>query len=115
MKMPRIIFFEQIKNQLLDTLSTGMSFLFSRRVNGNGRHATRIGFLFISILSLVACQPSWGAPPSANFFSADPCGDDPRADPRADDHSHASHGRAHAGGVECRTGLGKPGYAGGIA
>jgi len=70
MKMPRIVFFEQIKNQLLDTLSTGMSFLFSRRVNGNGRHATRIGFLFISILSLVACQPSlWGAPPPPPTFS----------------------------------------------
>ncbi len=45
--------------------------IFSRKLEQGGYKITRFGFLSISILSLVACQPTlWGAPPPPPTFAA---------------------------------------------
>ena len=69
--MPPIFIFERIENYLIDSVAPKMDFLFSHKPGNPGRKVTRFGFLFISILSLVACQPSlWGAPPPPPTFTA---------------------------------------------
>jgi poly-gamma-glutamate synthesis protein (capsule biosynthesis protein) len=70
MKKPRIIFFEQITSYFVSTLAPKMSFLYVYKLKRRRHKITRFGFLLISILSLVACQPSlWGAPPPPPTFS----------------------------------------------
>ncbi|MBV5323693.1 hypothetical protein JZU51_02970, partial [bacterium] len=70
MKKPRIIFFEQLKSYFIYTLAPKMSFLYVYKLKRRRHKITRFGFLFISILSLVACQPSlWGAPPPPPTFT----------------------------------------------
>jgi hypothetical protein len=64
MKTPRIILFEQVENYFIYTLAPKMSFLYVHKLTKRSHKVTRFGLLLISILSLVACQPSlWGAPP----------------------------------------------------
>ena len=71
MKTPRIINFERIENYLIDSLAPKMDFLFTHKPGNSGHNVTHFGLYFISILSLVACQPSlWGAPPPPPTFVA---------------------------------------------
>ncbi len=71
MKTPRIIFFEQFKSHFISILAPKMSFLYVYKVKRRRHKVTRFGFLLISILSLVACQPSlWGAPPPQPTLAA---------------------------------------------
>ena len=57
MKMPRIIFLERLESYLAGRFTLIKTSFFVRQPNWNGHRATRLGFLLISILSLVACQP----------------------------------------------------------
>ena len=69
MKTPRIFIFERIEKYLLNSIAPRMEYLFSQNPAGSGHKVTRFGFLYISLLSLVACQPSlWGAPPPPPTF-----------------------------------------------
>jgi len=61
MKTPRIIFFPQT---IFYSIQLKMELFLARVVKKNSRKAKRLTVVSISILSLVACQPSlWGAPP----------------------------------------------------
>ena len=69
--MPRIIIFDRLEDYLIYTIAPNMDFLFSNKPGKPSHKATHFGVLFISILSLVACQPSlWGAPPPPPTFVA---------------------------------------------
>ena len=64
MKTSRIVNFEWFEKNLPPFFNPKIKFSFSKKSAKPGYNFTRFGFLFISILSLVACQPSlWGAPP----------------------------------------------------
>ena len=71
MKIPRIFIFKRIEDYLIYSLAPKMDFLFSHRSDKPGHKITHFSVLFISILSLVACQPAlWGAPPPPPTFAA---------------------------------------------
>jgi len=71
MKLPRIIFFENFKSFFIRTFATKMSFLYVRKLKRRRYKVTRFGLLLVSVISLVACQPSlWGAPPPPPTFTA---------------------------------------------
>ena len=62
--MSRIIIFEWFEKYFIHTLTPKVSFLYIQKPTRRRHEVTRFGFLLVSILSLVACQPSlWGAPP----------------------------------------------------
>jgi hypothetical protein len=64
MKTPRIFTPEWIKDYLANSLGLKTTFLDARKLKRHGHRVTHFGLLFVSVLSLVACQPSlWGAPP----------------------------------------------------
>jgi len=71
MNTPRIFISERIENYLIYTLAPKMTFLYTPTLKKRSHKITRFGILFISLLSLAACQPSlWGAPPPPPTFSA---------------------------------------------
>jgi hypothetical protein len=71
MKLPRIIFFEKFKSFFIRTFATNMSFLYVRKLKRRRYKVTRFGLLLVSVISLVACQPSlWGVPPPPPTFTA---------------------------------------------
>jgi poly-gamma-glutamate synthesis protein (capsule biosynthesis protein) len=70
MKTPRFFNSEHLENYFVYTLAPNMTFLYSHKLKKRNHKVTRFSFLLISILSLVACQPSlWGAPPPPPTFA----------------------------------------------
>ncbi|WP_345323948.1 hypothetical protein [Candidatus Villigracilis proximus] len=64
MKTPRIFYFLPDPKNIFHSILSQMESFFSRTLKKNSRKAKRLSVISISILSLVACQPSlWGAPP----------------------------------------------------
>ena len=70
MKTPRFFNSENIENHFVFTFAPKMTFLYTHKLKKRSHKVTRFSFLLISILSLVACQPSlWGAPPPPPTFT----------------------------------------------
>jgi hypothetical protein len=69
MKKPHIIIFERVQNYLIYFLAPKITIFFQHKIKRYNHKPERFSFLVISILSLVACQPSlWGAPPPPPTF-----------------------------------------------